>query len=73
MTRITLTKPHTHAGRPRAAGDELMVDESTAAWIIKHKCGQPSMETPQPVVDHPVIPKRERKHRASTEDTHHGE
>ena len=34
MTSIVLTRPHTHAGKPHAAGERLDVERGTADWLI---------------------------------------
>ena len=34
MTAIVLTLPHTHAGKPHAAGERLDVERGTADWLI---------------------------------------
>lgn len=34
MTSIVLTSPHTHAGKPHAAGERLDVERETADWLI---------------------------------------
>ena len=34
MTSVVLTRPHTHAGKPRAAGDRLDVERGTADWLV---------------------------------------
>ena len=35
--KVKLAKPHTHAGKDYAAGDELPVGKSTADWLRKAK------------------------------------
>ena len=34
MTSIVLIRPHTHAGKPHAAGERLDVERGTADWLI---------------------------------------
>lgn len=34
MTSVVLTRPHTHAGKPHAAGDQLDVERGTADWLV---------------------------------------
>ena len=34
MPRLVLTRPHTHAGKPHAAGDSLDVDADIAEWLL---------------------------------------
>ena len=34
MTSLVLLCPHTHAGKPFKAGERLIVDASTADWLI---------------------------------------
>ena len=33
--KVKLAKPHTHEGKDYAAGEELAVGKSTAAWLRK--------------------------------------
>lgn len=33
--KVKLAKPHTHEGKDYAAGEELSVGKSTAAWLRK--------------------------------------
>lgn len=33
--KVTLIKPHTHAGKDYPAGAELAVDEPTAHWLVE--------------------------------------
>lgn len=34
-TDVELLKAHTHAGEPRAPGDQITLDEDSAAWLIQ--------------------------------------
>lgn len=34
---VTLDKPHTHAGKPYAAGAKIKVTEATREWLVAHK------------------------------------
>ena len=36
MTSVVLTRPHTHAGKPHAAGDRLDVERGTADWLVSN-------------------------------------
>ena len=36
MTRLVLTRPHTHAGKSYAPGDRIEVDADTAEWLLAH-------------------------------------
>ncbi|MFC4161945.1 DUF7210 family protein [Chitinimonas lacunae] len=45
--RITLQRPHTHAGQSLSAGTELTLDDDTARWLINQGVATPSpIETP---------------------------
>lgn len=35
--KVKLLKPHTHAGKPRAAGDQIEVSEPVARWLADPK------------------------------------
>jgi hypothetical protein len=41
MTRVLLTRPHTHAGLACAPGEHLDVDAATAAWLLAHNVAAP--------------------------------
>ena len=60
MTRLTLNRPHTHAGRLYAPGAVLDVDPRTADWLIAEGVAQqePAPEVPQTV---PAEPEPEPK------------
>ena len=64
MTHIVLTRPHTHAGKPRKAGERLDVESGTADWLIangiaRHDRQSQSALTPQPEGDGtPIEPTR---------------
>ena len=34
MTRLVLTRPHTHAGKSYGPGDRIEVDADTADWLL---------------------------------------
>lgn len=36
MTRLVLTRPHTHAGKAYALGDRIEVDTDAAEWLLAH-------------------------------------
>lgn len=36
MTRLVLTRPHTHAGKSYGPGDRIEVDADTAEWLLVH-------------------------------------
>ena len=36
MTRLVLTRPHTHAGKSYGPGDRIEVDADTAEWLLAH-------------------------------------
>ncbi len=37
MEKVTLKKPHTHAGVEHAAGEEIVVTLVEARWLLDHK------------------------------------
>ena len=54
MTHIVLTRPHTHAGKPHAAGERLDVERGTADWLIANGIARHDREpapVPQPEGD----------------------
>lgn len=40
--KLRLLKNHTDAGRDYQAGDEISVDETTAAWLVAHEIAEPA-------------------------------
>jgi hypothetical protein len=36
MTRLVLTRPHTHAGKSYGPGDRIEVDADAAEWLLAH-------------------------------------
>ena len=46
MTRLVLTRPHTHAGKPCAPGDRIEVDATSADWLIAHGIATPEPSAP---------------------------
>ncbi|WP_347253456.1 DUF7210 family protein [Leminorella grimontii] len=46
--KITLIKPHTHAGQPYQPGAELDVDDLTGRWLKDQQIGKPSKTKTQP-------------------------
>ena len=36
MTRLVLTRPHTHAGKFYGPGDRIEVDADAAEWLLAH-------------------------------------
>jgi len=41
MPRLVLTRPHTHAGKPHAAGAVLDVDADIAEWLLANGIAVP--------------------------------
>lgn len=46
MTRVVLTRPHTHAGKSYGPGDRIEVDADIAEWMFAHDIATPE---PRPV------------------------
>jgi hypothetical protein len=46
MTRLVLTRPHTHAGKPCRPGDRIEVDAATADWLVAHDIAAPEPAAP---------------------------
>ena len=44
MTRLTLLRPHTHAGRTLAPGDRLELPSDLADWLIAEGVARPAVE-----------------------------
>ncbi|MDH1766254.1 hypothetical protein N5D37_11395 [Comamonas aquatica] len=44
--KVTLLKPHTHAGQAHEAGAEIEVDAATAAWLRGAEVIAPAQDTP---------------------------
>lgn len=49
MTRLVLTRPHTHAGKQYGAGDRIDVDADIAEWLLS--LGTATREPPPPKTD----------------------
>lgn len=43
--KVTLLKPHTHAGKAHEKGAEIEVDAATAAWLRGAEVIAPAQET----------------------------
>jgi hypothetical protein len=46
MTRLVLTRPHTHAGKSYGPGDRIEVDADTAEWLLAHDIATPEPAAP---------------------------
>jgi hypothetical protein len=65
MTRVRLTRPHTHAGKPFTPGERIEVDAATAAWLFEHNVAaldakaerKPPKPDPEPKSESPKEPK----------------
>lgn len=44
--KLRLLKNHTDDGRDYQAGDEISVDETTAAWLVAHEIAEPASGKP---------------------------
>lgn len=44
--KVTLLKPHTHAGKAHEKGAEIEVDAATAAWLRGAQVIAPAQDTP---------------------------
>jgi hypothetical protein len=54
MTRVRLTRPHTHAGLAYAAGERIEVDAATAEWLVAHDVAVPDPKPdPKPAKSDP--------------------
>lgn len=58
MTRVVLTRPHTHAGKAYGTGDRIEVDADIAQWLFAHDIATPE---PQPVRIDPDLKPVQRK------------
>ena len=65
MTRLVLTRPHTHAGKAFQAGDRIDVEAATADWLIAHGVAAPDAlplkADPEPADLKPDLPRSQRK------------
>jgi hypothetical protein len=57
MTRLVLTRPHTHAGKPCGPGDRIDVDATSADWLIAHGIATPEPAAPATARDTTPEPK----------------
>ena len=69
---LTLTAPHTHAGRTYAAGDALTVEAATARWLLAQGVAEapllsgpalPAAPLPEPQPEPQPEPRPERRGR----------
>ncbi|MBN9462185.1 MAG: hypothetical protein J0H00_13300 [Burkholderiales bacterium] len=45
-TIVTLTRPHTHAGKAYGVGDRVEIDATSADWLIAHDIATPEPTAP---------------------------
>lgn len=52
-SHLVLTRPHTHAGKPYARGDRIVVDATSADWLIAHGIAtpEPTVHAREPITD----------------------
>lgn len=59
MTRLVLTRPHTHAGKQCEPGERIDVDAATADWLVAHDIAMPEQPADGPgAVSEPKSPQR---------------
>ncbi len=62
MTRLVLTRPHTHAGKSYGAGDRIEVDTDSAEWLLAHDMAARDTTTPaRPARTEPDLLPNQRK------------
>ena len=58
MTRLVLTRPHTHAGKSYGPGDRIEVEADAAEWLLAHAI---ATREPKPVRTEPDLSSIQRK------------
>ena len=58
MTRLVLTRPHTHAGKSYGPGDRIEIDADTAEWLLAHDI---ATREPRPARTEPDLLPLQRK------------
>jgi hypothetical protein len=58
MTRLVLTRPHTHAGKSYGIGDRIEVDADAAEWLLAHDI---ATREPRPARTEPDLSPIQRK------------
>ena len=58
MTRLVLTRPHTHAGKSYGLGDRIEVDADAADWLLANDI---AVREPKPVRNETDISPIQRK------------
>jgi len=65
MTRLVLTRPHTHAGKFYGPGDRIEVDADAAEWLLANDVAarepKPVRTATDPSVDFSPIQRKEPK------------
>ena len=65
MTRLVLTRPHTHAGKSYGVGDRIEVDADAADWLLANDIAarepKPVRPSTDPSFDLSPIQRKESK------------
>ena len=51
MTRLVLTRPHTHAGKSYGIGDHIEVDADAAEWLLANDIAAREPKSVRPPTD----------------------
>ena len=61
MPRLVLTRPHTHAGKPHAAGAVLDVDADIAEWLLANDIAMPEPKPTRVEAETSLVQRKEPK------------
>lgn len=61
ITRLVLTRPHTHAGQAYAPGQPIEVEAGTADWLLAHGIARPEAEPMQTETEPKPLQRKEPK------------
>lgn len=61
MTRLVLTRPHTHAGKSYGTGDRIEVDADAAEWLLAHDIATRESTPARPARTEPYLLPIQRK------------
>ena len=61
MSRLVLTRPHTHAGKTHAAGDVLDVDADIAEWLLANDIAMPEPKPTRVEAETSLVQRKEPK------------
>ena len=61
MTRLALTRPHTHAGKSYGPGDRIDVDADAADWLLANDIAAREPKPVRPETDLSPIQRKEPK------------